>query len=71
MDTRAKLHAWLLTIDEDLLAFEDALVLDKFDNPKRLHFFKGSDADNIGMAGSHKNMMLHAISILPQSAVWP
>ena len=71
MDTREKLHAWLLSIDENLLVYEEDLFDGNYINPKRLHSFDAEDADNMGMTASQKEIILEAIQKLPKTLAWP
>ena len=67
----ANLHSWLLSIDHDLLAIEEWLILNKFSTPKRLHYFKEEDASELGMKLCDKRMLLAAIANLPDTDAWP
>lgn len=67
----ASLRAWLISVDDELLDYEEWLIQHKFFNPKRLRFFTVVEAAKIGIALCDKNMLLAAIAELPNTVAWP
>ena len=62
------MHAWrsiLQSVDEDLIAYEEALVNGKLFDSKRLDFFNVDEADKIELSSINKKMILRAIVELP------
>ena len=70
MDGRRKTNAFLSSLDEDLLIYEEELKKRGFTSSTTLKYLREHDLEDIGMADGHKRLLMNAVSKLqsPQQA---
>ena len=70
----SNLHAWLISVDNDMLLYEDWLVRRKYFNPLRLKLFDPVDLESDKRTHfplCDKKMLVAAIASLPDTVNWP